>query len=102
MISQSTVSQDQEPKQQNPDYPLQHHPASNHWFLKGKTLGMMAGKIGRAYNKDKLGKNENAKDKFSKDKQKGKKMGTPKNKGSGPYDRQSVSVERRKFTTIGK
>ena len=52
----------------------------------------MAGKIGRAYNKDKLGKNKNPKDKFSKDK--GKKVGTPKNKGSGPYDRQSV--ERKK------
>ena len=55
----------------------------------------MAGKIGSAYGKDKSGKQKNAKDKFNKDKT-GKKSGTPKNKGSGPYDRHSVSVEGRK------
>ena len=85
-ISQSTVSQDQEVKQPNPNYPFQHHPASNYWFPKGRSLGYVAGKIGSAYGKDKSGKQKNAKDKFNKDKT-GKKSGTPKNKGSGPYDR---------------
>ena len=85
-ISQSVVSQSQEVKQPNPNYPFQHHPASNYWFLKGRDLGLMAGKFG---------KKKNAKDKFNKDKA-GKKPGTPKSKGSGPYDRQSVSFEGRK------
>ena len=52
-------------------------------------------KNGNATGKDKSGKQKNAKDKLNKNKA-GKRSGTPKSKGSGPYDRQSVSVEGRK------
>ena len=88
MISQTTVNQNQEPDQQNTIYPLQHHPSSSMWYEKGKKEGLMAA---FQFGKDKMSKNKNQKDKFGKDK--GKKS-SPKNKGAGPYDRQSV--ERKK------